>query len=70
MVTISGQGVEKATVYVVGYASIGGINIAKLWKGNSSANLTDGTHDASANSVYVSPTSEYFVAGYQYSLCN
>jgi serine/threonine protein kinase len=54
---------EQIDVYVAGYGrNAKGINVAKLWKNIATQNLTDGTYDGLANSVYVSGNDVY-VAG-------
>ena len=45
--------VENDKVYVTGYENVNGKNIAKLWIDNSSINLTDGTENAKAFSVFI-----------------
>ena len=52
----------KPNVYVVGYEeNEKGISVAKLWKNGIAQNLTDGTNDAIAYSVYVSGVDVYVV---------
>jgi hypothetical protein len=52
-------------VYVAGYEqNSSGVNVAKLWKNGIATNLTDGTHDASAQSVFVNGADVY-AAGYE-----
>jgi hypothetical protein len=44
----------KGDVYVAGYEyNAQDKNVAKLWKNGEEQNLTDGTRNASANSVFV-----------------
>lgn len=50
-------------VYVAGYEDIG-TNIATVWKNGTAATLTDGTHYAQANSVFVTGSNVY-AAGYE-----
>ena len=51
-------------VYVAGYESSGTGDFAKLWKNGVPTNLTGGTNEAEARSVFVSGTDVY-VAGYE-----
>jgi len=51
----------EPNMYLVGSLS-GKNNIAKLWKSGESINLTNGTYDACANSIYVSGNDVY-IAG-------
>jgi hypothetical protein len=50
-------------VYVAGYVYNNGRTVAALWKNGVATNLTDGTHNAEAKSVYVSG-SDVYVAGF------
>ncbi len=54
----------EPTVYVVGYKNDGTNDIATLWKNGVETQLTDGTHDASANSIFIDGTDVY-VAGFE-----
>jgi hypothetical protein len=60
----NGAMAQTADVYVAGYESnANGIFVAKVWKNNALLyNLTDGTGDAIARSIYVSG-SDIYVAG-------
>jgi len=58
---------QKKDVYVAGYEyNAQNKNVATLWKNGKAQNLTDGTQDAKANSVYISG-GDVYVAGYEYN---
>jgi hypothetical protein len=57
--------VGNKDVYVAGYEiSSSGKNVAKYWKNDTAVNLTNGTRDAVATSIFVAG-SDVYVAGYQ-----
>ncbi len=55
---------EVTTLYTAGYVYSSNIKIARVWTDGIPEDLTDGTYDAAANSVYVSGTDVY-VSGYE-----
>ena len=57
---------EVTTLYTAGYvySEASNTNIARVWKNGIPEDLTDGTYNAAANSVYVSGTDVY-VSGYE-----
>ncbi|MDR2087431.1 MAG: T9SS type A sorting domain-containing protein [Dysgonamonadaceae bacterium] len=55
---------QNVDVYVAGYENNGNTDVAKVWKNGAATNLTDGTYNSEASSVYVSGNDVY-VAGYE-----
>ncbi len=55
---------EVTTLYTAGYVYSSNIKIARVWTDGIPEDLTDGTYNAAANSVYVSGTDVY-VSGYE-----
>lgn len=54
---------SSGNVYVVGYESNGTKDVAKFWKNGVATALSDGLHNAKANSIYVS-NGDVYVTGY------
>jgi hypothetical protein len=50
-------------VFIAGYESNGVHNVAKYWINGQEITLSDGTQDASANSIVVSDNNDVYVAG-------
>jgi len=57
-------GVAVADTYVAGHRIINGKHVATLWTNGQGKGITDGSHEAVAESVYVSG-SDVYVAGYE-----
>lgn len=51
-------------VYAAGNQYIGNHNVATIWKDNVATTLTNGTFNASGNSVFV-PSTDVYVTGYE-----
>jgi hypothetical protein len=61
---VSACGILANTVYAAGWESnLAGIKVAKIWKNGVATNLTDGTKEAEANSVFVSGSDVYVAGG-------
>ncbi|MCE7862726.1 MAG: hypothetical protein DYG99_04200 [Bacteroidetes bacterium CHB5] len=61
----TGVTVKNNDVYVTGYENEQGINVAKYWKNGTAVNLSDGTLDEHASSIFISDQGDVYVSGYQ-----
>ena len=60
------NGAHKNIVYTAGVESNDSNNpVAKYWVDTVGYNLTDGTHFARANSIFISQNNDIYVAGYE-----
>ncbi|WP_222982847.1 Ig-like domain-containing protein [Flagellimonas meishanensis] len=51
-------------VYVAGYKTLNGTDVARIWKNGNATDLTDGFNNARAHSVYIH-NEDIYVAGYE-----
>ncbi len=60
----TGVTVHNNDVYVSGYENVSGINVAKYWKNETGVNLSDGTLDEHATSIFITDAGDVYVSGY------